>query len=91
MTAPTAATYTDVLVALAAELVCRVRDVGPGHNGLWLRSLTDDQRYGMLFALAAMVDPDVPLNVALGWTYLLEPPAAEVAAAPDWSDVGGAA
>ena len=61
----------DQLVTLASELVMRVREVDPERTRTWLLSLTDQQRWGLLFTLAAMVDPDTPLTVALGWTFPL--------------------
>ena len=59
------------LVELACELINRVRDVEPERNGTWLESLTPRERWDLLFVLAAMVDPSVPLNVSLGWTFRL--------------------
>lgn len=58
------------LIALACELIARVRDVDPDRNGTWLESCRDDWR-DMLVVLAAMVDPSVPLPVALAWTWEL--------------------
>lgn len=63
----------DRLVTLASELVMRVREVDPERNWAWLASLTPEERWGLLFTLAAMVDPDTPLPVALGWTFPLAP------------------
>lgn len=65
---------TDRLVALASELVMRVREVDPERNRTWLASLTAEERFALLFVLAAMVDPDVPLPVLLGWTNALGVP-----------------
>ena len=59
------------LVELACELVNRVRDVDPQRNGTWLESLTAADRWDLLFTLAAMVDPSVPLSTTLGWTFRL--------------------
>lgn len=67
----------DELIRLASELVCRVRDVEPARNATWLASLSHGDRWDLLFVLAAMVDPSVPLNVSLGWTF----PLADVASA----------
>jgi len=58
------------LIALACELVNRVRDVDPERNGTWLKSVEADWR-DLLIVLAAMVDPSVPLPVTLGWTFPL--------------------
>lgn len=58
------------LIALACELANRVRDVDPERNGIWLESIRPDWR-DLLIVLAAMVDPSVPLPVALGWTFPL--------------------
>ena len=58
------------LIALACELVNRVRDVDPERNGSWLAGIEPDWR-DLLIVLAAMVDPSVPLPVALGWTFPL--------------------
>lgn len=57
------------LVELASELVCRVRDIDPERNKTWLMSLTPEDRWDLLFVLAAMADPSVPLSVSLGWTF----------------------
>lgn len=65
---------TDRLVQLASELVMRVREVDPERNRTWLLSLTGEERFALLFVLAAMVDPDVPLPVLLGWTNTLAVP-----------------
>lgn len=59
------------LIAHACELISRVRDVDPERNYTWLRSLTDQDRWELLFVLAAMVDPSTPLPVALAWTWEL--------------------
>lgn len=67
------------LVQLASELVRRVRDVDPERNASWLASLSHQDRWDLLFVLAAMVDPNVPLNVTLGWTFPLADAAHEVA------------
>ena len=64
-------TDNDRLVTLASELVMRVRDVDPERNRTWLLSLTPEERWGLLFTLAAMVDPDASLTVQLGWTWPL--------------------
>jgi hypothetical protein len=69
----------DELVALASELVCRVRDVDPERNRTWLLSLPEQDRFDLLFVLAAMVDPGVPLPVLLGWTFPLADAANAVA------------
>ena len=58
------------LIATASELVMRVREVDPERNGTWLESVKPDWR-DLLIVLAAMVDPNTPLPVALGWTYAL--------------------
>jgi hypothetical protein len=58
------------LIALACELVNRVRDVDPERNGTWLEAHRADWR-DLLIVLAAMVDPTVPLPVALAWTWPL--------------------
>ncbi|HEU4540388.1 MAG TPA: hypothetical protein VFR23_04615 [Jiangellaceae bacterium] len=70
----------DELVRLASELVCRVRDVDPRRNEAWLMTLTNQDRWDLLFVLAAMVDPSVPLPVLLGWTFPLAEAADRVAA-----------
>ena len=73
MTAPiTTQTFEDRMVALASELVMRVRDVDPERNRVWMTSLTDREREALPYVLTAMVDPETPLGVALGWTYALD-------------------
>jgi len=59
------------LIGYACELISRVREVDPERNRTWLLSLTDRDRWDLLFVLAAMVDPTTPLPVALGWTWEL--------------------
>jgi len=49
----------------------RVRDMDPERNRIWLLSLTEQERWGLLFVLAAMVDPEQPPSVLLGWTRVL--------------------
>lgn len=56
------------LIAKASELIVRVRDVDPERNASWLESIRPDWR-DLLIVLAAMVDPSVPLESALGWTF----------------------
>lgn len=58
------------LIAKASELVMRVREVDPVRNSTWLDSVEADWK-DLLIVLAAMVDPNVPLPVALGWTFAL--------------------
>lgn len=60
------------LVALACELIERVREVDPERNGTWLESIRPDWR-DLLIVVAAMVDPTVPLSTTLGWTWKLVP------------------
>jgi len=64
-------TDPDRLIELAQELVMRVRDMDPERNRIWLLSLTEQERWGLLFVLAAMVDPEQPPSVLLGWTRVL--------------------
>lgn len=59
---------TRELVALASEAVMRVREVDPERNGAWIASLSPTDQRDLIITLAAMVDPSVPLPVALGWT-----------------------
>lgn len=59
------------LTQMAMQMVGRVRDVDPERNRTWLLSLTDRDRWELLFVLAAMVDPTQPPSVLLGWTRLL--------------------
>jgi hypothetical protein len=58
------------LIALASELVMRVREVDPERNGTWLEAHRADWR-DLLIVLAAMVDPSTPLPVVLAWTWPL--------------------
>lgn len=60
-------------IELACELMARVREIDPERNRTWLLSLTDTERFWLLFTLAAMVDPDAPLSMTLGWTWKLVP------------------
>lgn len=55
------------LLALACELVERVREVDPARNATWLESIRDDWR-DLLIVIAAMVDPVDPLSKTLAWT-----------------------
>lgn len=59
------------LVKLASELVCRIRDIDPARNATWLASLSQEDRWDLLFVLAAMVDPNMPLSASLEWTFPL--------------------
>lgn len=59
------------LIAWASELVMRVREVDPDRNDVFIASLSPTDRRDLLIVLAAMVDPSVPLPVALGWTDAL--------------------
>ena len=59
----------DYLVALAQELICRVRDDDPESNGRWLMSTTTEaDRFALLFVLAAAVPDDVPWSALVSWT-----------------------
>lgn len=62
---------TRELVALASEAVMRVREVDPERNASWIASLSPTDQRDLIITLAAMVDPSVPLPVALGWTDAL--------------------
>ncbi len=59
------------LIAWASELVMRVREVDPDRNDTFIASLSPTDQRDLLIVLAAMVDPSVPLPVALGWTDAL--------------------
>lgn len=63
----------DELVTHALDLVERVREIDPERNRTWLLSLPIQDRFDLLFVLAAMVDPTATPNVLLGWTFPLEP------------------
>lgn len=60
------------LIELACELVARVHEIDPERNATWLESVRPDWR-DMLIVLAAMVDPESPLSITLGWTFGLVP------------------
>lgn len=60
---------TDNLEALAQELVIRVRDDNPEANGRWLASLSEQDRWSLLFVLAAAVPDDRPWRHLTMWTY----------------------
>lgn len=55
------------LVNLACEWVCRVHDIDPERNATWLLSLSDEDRWSLLFVVAAMADPEAPLSTTLRW------------------------
>lgn len=59
------------LVDLASELVRRVREVDADRNAAWLRELSDQDRWELLFALAAMVPASEDPGVLLAWTHAL--------------------
>lgn len=59
----------DRLVRLAFEAVERVREVGPAWNWVWWQSLTQQERDGVAWVLACMVDPDASMSQLLGWTW----------------------
>lgn len=54
-------------VPRAAALVCAVRDEGAESLAEVLDPLTRDQLYAVAVTLAAMVDPDQPVDDLLGW------------------------
>ena len=60
-------------IELACEMITRVHEVDPERNRTWLLSLTEAERFWLLFTLAAVVDPDAPLSKTLGWTRELVP------------------
>lgn len=61
------------LIDLACQWVCRVHEIDPERNGTWLQSLSEQDRWELLFVLAAMVDPNSPLSKTLRWLEGLAP------------------
>lgn len=60
----------DRLEQLAQELIIRVRDEPADANGRWLQAVTDEQdRWALLFVLAAAVPDDRPWRHLTMWTY----------------------
>lgn len=60
----------DDLEALAQELVVRVRDDSPEDNGRWLTNVTsEEERWALLFVLAAAIPDDRPWRHLTMWTY----------------------
>ena len=63
-------TDLDRLAEIAQELVVRVRDEDPQSNGRWLEATTtDEDRWALLFVLAAAVPDDRPWKHLTLWTY----------------------
>ena len=57
----------DRLAEIAQELVIRVRDDDPADNARWLQNMTTpDERWALLFVLAAAIPDDMT------WTELTE-------------------
>lgn len=62
----------DELVSIASQLVARVHDDDPQANGRWLAAVTDaEDRWALLFVLAAMVPDEVATVDLLEWTMPL--------------------
>jgi hypothetical protein len=63
----------DRLAEVAVQLVARVRDDDPISNGRWLQAATSfDDRWALLFVLAAAVPVDVPWRHLTAWTVQLD-------------------
>lgn len=64
----------DRLEQIAAQLVAKVRDDDPERNGAWLRAVTSDEdRWALLFVLAAAVPDDRPWRHLVAWALLPDP------------------
>ena len=60
----------DRLAEIAVEFVTRVRDDDPIANGRWLQATTsEDDRWALLFVLAAAVPIDVPWRHLTAWAW----------------------
>jgi len=58
----------DRLASIGAQLVARIRDDDPDLNGKWLASVTSEEdRWALLFVLAAMVPTDQTVAELLEW------------------------
>ncbi|HEX6970241.1 MAG TPA: hypothetical protein VF174_15710 [Micromonosporaceae bacterium] len=56
---------------LAQEMACRVRDYDPIANGRWLQATTTpDERWQLLFVMAAAIPTDVPWKHLTRWVDL---------------------
>lgn len=56
------------LAEIAAQLATRVREDDPSANARWLNAVTSDEdRWALLFVLAAAIPVDVPWSVLTGW------------------------
>ena len=66
----------DTLAEVACELVTRVRDDDPEDNGRWLAATlpNPDDRWALLFILAAAIPDDRPWSELIGWRQP-QPPA----------------
>jgi hypothetical protein len=61
----------DRLAELALELIGRVRDDAPDDNARWLlNATTEEERWGLLFALAAAVPQDRTWRQLTAWLRL---------------------
>jgi hypothetical protein len=62
--------YADRLAAVAAELAVRVRDDDPEANSRWLAAVlpTYQERFDLLFVLAAAVPDDRSWTALTAWT-----------------------
>lgn len=56
------------LQRLAQDLVVRVRDDSPTANAQWLASVSEEDRWALLFVLAAAVPDDRPWSQLIRWT-----------------------
>jgi len=56
------------LARIAQRLVGRVRDDDPADNARWLANVTsDEERWALLFVLAAAVPTDLPWSTLVEW------------------------
>jgi hypothetical protein len=59
----------DRLAQVAQEMVVRVRDDDPDDNARWLQNMTTpDERWALLFVLAAAVPDDMTWTELTEWT-----------------------
>ncbi|GGK31915.1 hypothetical protein GCM10010124_25870 [Pilimelia terevasa] len=66
---PHAGAGVDRLARIAAQLVARVREDGPAENAIWLEHAVPsaEDRYALLFVLAAAVPTDRPWRELTAW------------------------
>lgn len=65
--------HADRMFDLACEWVCRVHDIDPERNASWLLHLSEQDRWELLFLLAAMVNPASPISNSRAWLESLAP------------------